>query len=154
NNPEASSAFAELFSALSLNRLKRGNIELADSYYSEMLRYRPDPNAANNAVREKIILSSDTDEARQFAMGRIIELQRHGGVPLSMRMKMFWTGHYGPSLHSILMKTAAGAAFILGVFFFVMLFRFMPRLMPKVSSFSKKPDSGDTTEPHSQVTGV
>jgi hypothetical protein len=109
-------SIAQIRSAWVMDLLRGGNVNQADLIFEKVIRGRRDPNKLNDDLRFNILLVSKSDEARDFAQGRMVELRQHGAIDAKRKLSLLMSGYYG-KVH-IYIGIACGGLFVFLVLFF------------------------------------
>ena len=108
-----------------IQSISEGKSEEASKFYDWILRRRPDPSKANDALRLAMVQSAAGAEAKTFAQERFDELGERGKVPGSKKIGLFLRGFYG--------RAPLIAFFVVIVGFFVAVILFALRAQPSVA---------------------
>ncbi len=78
-----------------LDAVASGKADVAARSFDEVIKRRLDPNAENDALRFEIALEAKSSEAKDFAMGRIYELDSAGSLSYLQKLRLLLNGYYG-----------------------------------------------------------
>jgi len=91
-DPSLTPTYLSYLSWAVLDSVRKAELDRVNELFSKVIGFRPDPSQENNDLRYQIILEAKSPEIQGFAQGRRSELDLHGGLSFSQKLKLLIRG--------------------------------------------------------------